>query len=800
MLLKAILLAASTATLTSAAASCTGGAWGCQSNALSVCQEGTWVAIQKCSSGESCMAGPAYGCFAGGNGGGENPPEVPEEPTEDPSGEPEEPTEDPTDDPEEPTEDPTEDPEEPSEDPEEPSEDPEEPSEDPEEPSEDPEEPSEDPEEPSEDPEEPSEDPEEPSEDPEEPTEDPTDVPEEPTEDPTDVPEEPTEDPTDIPEDTEDPTDVPEEPTEDPTEDPEEPTEDPTDVPEEPTEDPTEDPTDVPEEQTEDPTDIPEDTEDPTDVPEVPTEDPTDAPTEDPTDDPEEPTEDPTEVPEPTTTTTSATTTTTTTTLAQVPSPTTKPPQPPVLGEFCYPKYSPGKDYSKDSIVSSNGVNYKAKYQTKSDPGQAGDYSDWSKMNACDVNTLKPRPFTTPGMIGYWANWAAYSRPQTNIDLLDLSGFSAINYAFVDATDDGSIKSFDDWADFLNLSKLTGTVRAKYPNIRALISIGGWSGSKHISNIAKSETATANFVKNVQKYLNDNGFDGVDIDWEHPGGGGLPCNAVDPQDAINYAKLLKALRTALGPDASISIAASANAKTYVVNGKNYLPEIAESLSYIQVMTYDYYGSWSPYSDFNSPLHAPGSSDPRQPAANGKQWSIAGSMAEFEAAGVPKSKLVPGIGFYGRSWTVESDANNGLYQHCAGAKSVNASCTAIQGDVLDDPWDDKCPGSTPGRSGVWMYLNLRGDTAGTRSQSNAPLAGADPFTATNGWIRKYYDFAESPTLYNPTTKQFISYDDPQSIEKKTSWAKKSGYAGIMTWELDQDYKHEMINAMRKGWGV
>ncbi|KAI9328733.1 glycosyl hydrolases family 18-domain-containing protein [Obelidium mucronatum] len=492
------------------------------------------------------------------------------------------------------------------------------------------------------------------------------------------------------------------------------------------------------------------------------------------------------------------TTTTTTTTTTVAPVPTNPPTQPPALGAVCYPKFVSGKKYSKGAIVSVNGINYEAKFETGNDPSAAGDWSDWNKLNSCDVNTLKPRPYTTPGMIGYWANWAAYTRPQTRIDLLDLSGFTAVNYAFLNAMPDGSLKSFDDWADFLHISRLTGTVRAKYPNLRTLISIGGWSGSISFSTIAKSDSATDAFVKNVQKYLNDNGFDGVDIDWEHPGGGGLPCNVVDPQDAINYAKLLKKLRVALGPDASISIAASANANTYVVNGRNYLPEIAEPLSYIQVMTYDYYGSWSPYSDFNSPLNVPSASDPRQPEANGKQWSIAGSMADFEKAGVPKSKLVPGIGFYGRSWTVEDGANNGLYQHCTGGKSRNSSCPAIQGDVLDDVWNDPCGGAS--RSGVWMYLNLRGDSAGARAQSNAPLAGADPFTATNGWVRKYYDFAESPTLYNPSTKQFISYDDPQSIEKKTSWAKKSGYAGIMTWELDQDYKHEMMNAMRKGWGV
>ncbi|KAI9353777.1 glycoside hydrolase superfamily, partial [Obelidium mucronatum] len=396
---------------------------------------------------------------------------------------------------------------------------------------------------------------------------------------------------------------------------------------------------------------------------------------------------------------------------------------------------------------------------------------------------------------------------------LDLTNFSVINYAFLNALSDGSLKSFDDWADFLHITRLTGTARVKYPNLRTVISVGGWSGSVHFSNIAKSATATANFVKNIKKYLSDNGFDGLDLDWEYPSGGGLSCNAVDPNDAINFVTLLKALRAELGNDIILSIATSPDVNRYVVNGVNYLPAIAEQLSYIQVMTYDFYGSWSPYADFNSPLNSPSPSDPQQPAANGKKWSIAGSLKDYVDIGIPKSKLVPGVGFYGRSWNVANNTNNGLYQHCTSggydANDLSKPCNnpVIQGDVLDDPWQSPCTGSAPdaqkSRSTVWMYHNLRGDTAGVRQQVGAPLANG-ALTGSNGWTRAYFKFAENPTLYHPsfTNNQptFISYDDPQSIEAKTAWAKSNGLPGIMAWEIDQDYKNEMMNAMRKGWGL
>ncbi|KAJ3007660.1 UNVERIFIED_CONTAM: hypothetical protein HDU68_003412, partial [Siphonaria sp. JEL0065] len=491
--------------------------------------------------------------------------------------------------------------------------------------------------------------------------------------------------------------------------------------------------------------------------------------------------------------------------------PCTPPPPPPPATAQCYPKWISGTTYAKDTIISENGINYQAKYQSNAEPAKR---TEWVKLDACNITTLEPRPFDgKPGMIGYWAQWSTYTRPQTRIDLLDLSGFSAINYAFLNALSDGSLKSFDDWADYLHITRLTGTARVKYPNLRTVISVGGWSGSVHFSNIAKSPTATANFVKNIHKYIKDNGFDGIDIDWEYPGGGGLSCNAVDPNDAINFVTLLKALRAEVGPNMLLSIAASPNVERYVVNGVNYLKDIAEQLSYIQVMTYDIYGSWSPYADFNSALNMPSASDPQQPAANGAQFSIASSLKDFEKVGVPKSKLVPGVAFYGRSWNVASNKNNGLYEHCVGGGSdpldLSKPCNnpVIQGDVLDDLWQSPCTGSSPdakpSRSTVWMYQNLRGDTGEVRQQVNAPLVNG-PLTASNGWTRQYFKFAETPTLYHPSYTNnlptFISYDDPQSIEAKTSWAKSNGYAGIMAWELDQDYKHEMMNAMRSGWGI
>ncbi|KAI9353845.1 glycoside hydrolase superfamily, partial [Obelidium mucronatum] len=415
-----------------------------------------------------------------------------------------------------------------------------------------------------------------------------------------------------------------------------------------------------------------------------------------------------------------------------------------------------------------------------------------------------------PGVIGYWTNWSPYSRSENSIDKLDLTGFTAINYAFLNTDANGGLVSFDPIKDAEWIPKFNA-VKSKYPNLRTIVSIGGWSGSRTFSTIAKSATLIQTFATNILNFLSTNGFDGVDIDWEYPGGNGVTCNAVDPMDAKNFVDMLAALRAKLGPTRSISIAGSAETSRYVINGTNYIPEYMKYINYAQVMSYDFYGSWVSHSDFNSPLDVPGASDPQEPAGNNNGYTTPmtqkSSIGLWLAAGASASQLTNGLAFYGRSWSVQSNANNGLYQLCTG--SVNgAACDGIVGDFLDNKnngpagtWCDPC--NVCYYSGVWMYNNLRGQAlAAYGAQPAAPLASG-PLTASNGWNRQYFAFAQNPTLYTANyngKSSFIAYDDPTSIQAKAAWAKSAGLGGTMIWELSQDYNKELVNAVRAGWGA
>ncbi|KAI8840702.1 glycoside hydrolase, partial [Chytriomyces cf. hyalinus JEL632] len=309
--------------------------------------------------------------------------------------------------------------------------------------------------------------------------------------------------------------------------------------------------------------------------------------------------------------------------------------------------------------------------------------------------------------------------------------------------------------------------RLKHPQLRTVAAIGGWTGSRYFSDMASTVETRAAFVDNVLELLDANGFDGVDLDWEYPGGNnGLSCNSQRPSDdADNFVLLLQQLRAKLGRRRLISIAVS-------------------SMSYMTVMTYDFNGPWSKFSDFNSALSA----DPKLIDPNPGQSSISSAMNAYVQAGVSKKKLVPGVSYYGRSWQVKTiGANNGLYQECGSSPNpLNGACVAIKGDKDDALEADKCTGATS-YSGVWSWRNMR-------SQTNAPLLSQT--TPRTGWTRQYFRIFESATLRSGST--FISYDDPTSILAKSKWSKAHGFGGVMVWEISLDYNNELTNAMLRGW--
>jgi len=212
------------------------------------------------------------------------------------------------------------------------------------------------------------------------------------------------------------------------------------------------------------------------------------------------------------------------------------------------------------------------------------------------------------------------------------------------------------------------------------------------------------------------------------------------------------LRESLGNDRLLTIASAAKPKKY----HGYVSQFIKYINWINVMTYDFAGSWNSYAGLNAPLY-------ETPNDKNGQYDSDQSIRAYIDQGVPPSQLVIGAAFYGRTWEVKSSSNDGFNQSGNGK---------VQGQASDKNKD-----------GTWSYYALRTENV---------LSGET--TAKSPWRRTWRDPAMSPTVFNPNNYRYISYDDVESMRERAKYAKKMGLAGVMVWELSQDYERELIDEL------
>ena len=136
-------------------------------------------------------------------------------------------------------------------------------------------------------------------------------------------------------------------------------------------------------------------------------------------------------------------------------------------------------------------------------------------------------------VVGYYPGWGIYSR---GFEVADLPGdqLTHINYAFANLVG-GECVLGDPWADverhlpgdpwsgpgsdasyFGNFRQLD-LLQEEHPALKTLISIGGWTWSGNFSDAALTPASRARFATSCADFMENYGFDGIDIDWEYPG-------------------------------------------------------------------------------------------------------------------------------------------------------------------------------------------------------------------------------------------------------------------------------------------
>jgi chitinase len=427
-------------------------------------------------------------------------------------------------------------------------------------------------------------------------------------------------------------------------------------------------------------------------------------------------------------------------------------------------------------------------------------------------------------VVGYYASWDVYGRAYYPKDI-PADGVTHLNYAFAAATADGNCGLLDTWADFqkpfeagqsvdgvaddaseTSTQHLFGNfnqlrkLKADHPGLKILISIGGWSDSTYFSDVAVSKAAREKFVTScidmfIKGDLPTGGwpttaggpgagagvFDGIDVDWEYPVCCGLPDNSYRPEDRRNATRLFREFRKQL--DALGDVTGKHYPLTAAIPAGNQqpatsynLPVVAGILDWINVMTYDFHGSWETTTNFDSPF----SYEPGDPTGPGPYQNTVGTLEWFRSQGVPASKLVMGIPFYAKQYIRVTDTDYGLYQPYDN--------TGLSEDTLTFEL-------TPSPS----YHDLV-DVAHVL----VPRSGGVQAHGAGGFTRYWSAAAGEPWLYDPaaervgiTTPTFISYEDPASVHERVRYIQRNHLRGAMFWEISHDSDdHALVNALHR----
>ncbi|KAJ1997041.1 hypothetical protein GGI04_005548, partial [Coemansia thaxteri] len=362
-----------------------------------------------------------------------------------------------------------------------------------------------------------------------------------------------------------------------------------------------------------------------------------------------------------------------------------------------------------------------------------------------------------PNVVGYYPNWVT-------MPSLNLSMYTHVNFAFAIPAAGGSFTYDNQEA----MPAIVSSLQAA--GTKAIVSIGGWTGSGLFSSILKTPSSRAALLANIVSYLKQYSLDGVDIDWEYPGRMGDTCNVVDStNDTDNFLSFLRDLRTQLDMAfGSRSKLLSLAVRVEPFDGPNGpisdVSAFASVVDYINLMTYDIAGVWNPTTSANAPLqYAPG---------QGPRVSVGSAIDAWSNAGWPFGQMNLGIPFYGYAMT----ANTNMLQNPSNMYAPISSI-APQGDQDDRAVAVQCSGAPAAYSGEWQWKHLR-------DQGILATAG----TAASPWVRTWDSTTSTPWLFNPSTNIFITYDDPQSIKLKVSFAASKGLAGTMVWGMEMDYSN------------
>ncbi|KAK6433413.1 hypothetical protein LTR95_010408 [Oleoguttula sp. CCFEE 5521] len=231
------------------------------------------------------------------------------------------------------------------------------------------------------------------------------------------------------------------------------------------------------------------------------------------------------------------------------------------------------------------------------------------------------------------------------------------------------------------------------------------------------------------------GFDGIDLDWEYPGAPDRGGN--EEEDIQNFVELLKTLRATFSSSARSNYGLTFTAPTSYWYLRWFdIPQALKYADWVNLMSYDLHGIWDAHNPIGSIVQA---------HTNLTEIKLAVDL--LWRNNVPPGQVVIGMGFYGRSFQLES------------SKCSSPGC-AFSGPANAGP----CTNS----AGTLAYFEIMDIIADQKPD-----------------VVHDKDAAANYIVFGDNKDQWVSYDDEVTFKQKVDWANSVGLGGVMIWSVDQD---------------
>ncbi|XP_038418315.1 oviduct-specific glycoprotein isoform X1 [Canis lupus familiaris] len=337
-------------------------------------------------------------------------------------------------------------------------------------------------------------------------------------------------------------------------------------------------------------------------------------------------------------------------------------------------------------------------------------------------------------LVCYFASWAQSRPGPASVLPHDLDPFLCTHLIFAFATMENNqivaMTSQKGKIVYPEFNKL----KERNRELRTLLSIGGWDfGTSKFTTMLSTLSNRKKFINSVILLLRTYNFDGLDLFFLYPGLRGSPMS-----DRRTFLLLIKELLFAFQNEVKLDtrprllLSAAVSGDPYIIQIAYDVHLLGKLLDFINVLSYDFHGSWEKFTGHNSPLF----SLPGDPS------SSAYAMNYWRKLGAPPEKLLMGFPTYGRTYHLLKASKNGLQAKAVGPAS---------------------PGMYTKHPGFLAYYEICSFLQ----------------RATKRWI----DFQQVPYAYKG--KVWVGYDDANSFSSKAMFIKEEHFGGAMVWTLDLD---------------